>query len=186
MWEQMSFKMAFIKIACLPLIFLSALACTSWEGNVLHRARWSAGPDTFSRSPCHYQHLERVNKPQVSRHTAGRQSVHPAASSCRPRCVQVTALPPPASFHLRSLASCFSSSRIVTEQLLFLLILWMCSDVSCLKTPAVNIVTNKVAKCFPSTPDPLLLVKTVAVISKRGDVVCLHWHTVRAINTLHK
>lgn len=104
-------------------------------------------------APLSLSTFRKVNTPQVSGYTAGRQSVHPAETSC-PCCVQVAALPPGASLHLCSLGSCFSFYRVVTEHLLFLLILWMCTDVSCLKTSA--------------------------------DVVYLHRHTVRAINTLHK
>lgn len=137
----------------------------AWQGKMKCHARTAT-----HLSPCHYQHLERVNKPQVSRHTTGRQSVHPAETSCRPCCVQVIALPPAASPHLWSLASCFSFTRVVTEHLLFSLILW------CVWTLSVSCPCCKYSDKQSSKLPP----------NSGGDMVCLHWHTVRAINSLHK
>lgn len=119
--------MAFIKIACCRAVFHfsyslmpppphTQLPAPRGKAICLAGRNEVSGPNcqTPFTLPCHYQHLEMVNKPQVSRHTTGRQSVHPAETSCRPCCVQVTALPPAACLHLRSLASCFSYSRVVT------------------------------------------------------------------------
>lgn len=171
MWEQMPSRVALIKKK-------SLLQLAAPRGKAICFPTATLLPC----SPCHYQHLERVNNPRVARHAAGRLSVRPAETSCRPCCVQVTASLPPLFAHFL-----FFIFPVVAERLLLLLILRMCTGTSCQKTSAVNIVTNKATNCFPNSwPFAPGNDRGCPGLSEKGHVVCRHWRTVRAINTLHR
>lgn len=77
MWQQTPLRVALIKIVCCSCLHLGG-----------RQYAWCGGPPL----PLSLSAFRGVNKPQVARRTAGRRSVRPAETSCRPCCVQVTAL----------------------------------------------------------------------------------------------
>lgn len=166
MWEQMPSRGALIKKA----------GGTSREGNML--------PNCHAASPLPLSLSAFRKGKQPSGGSARRWQ-----AECPPRWDILSSLlcaghslPPPLFAHFL-----FFIFPVVAERLLLLLILRMCTGTSCQKTSAVNIVTNKATNCFSNSwPFALGNDQGCPGLSEKGHVVCLHWRTVRAINTLHR